>query len=96
MCGFVRASTDDSLVREVVGTGVYFGTYEAVKQLLVAYRGSDSPTSPGAVAFAGGVCGMLGLVVVSRTLFKLLDLILKRLPDLPSRCREDSIPEAPS
>ena len=54
------------LVRDTIGTSVYFMTYESVKQLLATYQGSSSPTAPGPVAFAGGLCGLLSWISVSR------------------------------
>jgi hypothetical protein len=49
--------------REVLGTITYFVAYESIKQYLVAYQGLNSPTSPIAVALAGGFCGMISLAV---------------------------------
>ncbi|KAL8881047.1 MAG: hypothetical protein Q9198_001670 [Flavoplaca austrocitrina] len=46
-------------VRDTIGTGIYFTTYESVKQLLVKFQGSNSPTSPLSVATAGGLCGLV-------------------------------------
>ena len=57
--------SDDALVRETFGTAVYFMSYESGKQVLVKYQGVDTPTSPLAVAIAGGICGIVGLVSVS-------------------------------
>ena len=52
------------IVRETIGTALYFMTYESGKQLLVKYQGVDSPVSPLAVALSGGFCGMISLVSV--------------------------------
>ena len=41
-------------------------TYESLKQLLVKYQGESSPTPPGAVAMAGGACGVISWIIVSR------------------------------
>ncbi|KAF1970512.1 mitochondrial carrier [Bimuria novae-zelandiae CBS 107.79] len=46
------------LLRDTIGTGIYFVTYESVKQILANGRGS-SPTSPLAVVIAGGMCGLV-------------------------------------
>lgn len=46
------------LLRDTIGTAIYFTTYESTKQLLVKFQGSDSPTSPLSVAMAGGFCGL--------------------------------------
>ncbi|KAL8652852.1 MAG: hypothetical protein Q9226_004087 [Calogaya cf. arnoldii] len=47
------------LLRDTVGTAIYFTTYESAKQLLVKFQGSNSPTSPLSVATAGGLCGLV-------------------------------------
>ncbi|KAI9888288.1 MAG: hypothetical protein M1814_000760 [Vezdaea aestivalis] len=46
------------LIRDTVGTAIYFGTYESTKQLLATYRDLDSPTSQLAVSYAGATCGL--------------------------------------
>ncbi|KAK3071202.1 hypothetical protein LTR53_009052 [Teratosphaeriaceae sp. CCFEE 6253] len=46
------------LLRDTVGTAIYFTTYESVKQLMANARGHN-PTSPYAVVVAGGLCGIL-------------------------------------
>lgn len=51
-------------VRDTIGTGVYFMTYESMKQLIVKYQGAASPTSPTAVALAGGACGIFSWIAV--------------------------------
>ncbi|KAF2672831.1 mitochondrial carrier [Microthyrium microscopicum] len=45
-------------VRDTVGTGIFWGSYEGVKQLLSVTRGGR-PDSPLAGGIAGGFCGML-------------------------------------
>lgn len=50
-------------VRDTIGTGIYFITYESVKQLLANARGG-SPTSPLAVVTAGGMCGLVSWACV--------------------------------
>ncbi|KAL8631347.1 hypothetical protein Q9189_002946 [Teloschistes chrysophthalmus] len=47
------------LLRDTIGTAIYFTTYESGKQLLVKFQGSNSPTSPLSVATAGGLCGLV-------------------------------------
>lgn len=49
-------------LRDTIGTGIYFATYESTKQLLVKFQNSDSPVSPLAVATAGGFCGIVSWV----------------------------------
>ncbi|CAN9439495.1 unnamed protein product [Alternaria alternata] len=46
------------LLRDSIGTGIYFVTYESVKQVLANARGT-SPTHPLAVVVAGGLCGLV-------------------------------------
>lgn len=53
------------LLRDTLGTGIYFITYESVKQMMANARGK-SPTSPYAVLVAGGMCGIVSWAVVSR------------------------------
>ena len=52
------------LVRDVVGSGLYFGVYEATKQAMTAYRGKDKANGPVAVATAGTMCGILSWLAV--------------------------------
>jgi solute carrier family 25 carnitine/acylcarnitine transporter 20/29 len=51
-------------VRDTVGTGIFWGSYEGVKQLLSVTRGHH-PDSPLAGGIAGGFCGMLAYICVS-------------------------------
>jgi len=46
------------MVRDTVGTGIFWGSYEGVKQLLSVTRGGE-PDNPIAGGIAGGLCGML-------------------------------------
>ena len=52
------------LLRDTIGTAIYFTTYESVKQLMANSRGRD-PTSPYAVLAAGGLCGVVSWACVS-------------------------------
>jgi solute carrier family 25 (mitochondrial carnitine/acylcarnitine transporter), member 20/29 len=52
------------LVRDVVGSGIFFGVYEALKQSLNSAYGVSEVNAPGAVMFAGAVCGVLAWCVV--------------------------------
>ncbi|KAJ5038139.1 uncharacterized protein L3040_007008 [Drepanopeziza brunnea f. sp. 'multigermtubi'] len=45
------------LLRDTLGTSIYFMTYESSKQLLTTYRKDNSTTNPFAVVVAGGLCG---------------------------------------
>ncbi|KAI9819409.1 MAG: hypothetical protein M1832_003972 [Thelocarpon impressellum] len=46
------------LMRDTIGTAIYFMTYESSKQLLATSKG-HSPTHPLAVVIAGGLCGIV-------------------------------------
>ncbi|KAL0262934.1 hypothetical protein SLS55_001908 [Diplodia seriata] len=56
--GGLYAGVHYHLLRDTIGTGIYFMTYESSKQLLANARG-NSPTSPLAVVVAGGLCGLV-------------------------------------
>lgn len=51
------------LLRDSIGTGVYFITYETAKQLLANARG-EKPANTHAVPLAGGVCGLVSWACV--------------------------------
>ncbi|RDW62753.1 hypothetical protein BP5796_11055 [Coleophoma crateriformis] len=52
------------LLRDTLGTAIYFMTYESSKQLLTAYRRDRSPTNPFAVVVAGGLCGVVSWALI--------------------------------
>jgi len=52
------------LLRDTIGTAIYFTTYESAKQVMANARGR-SPTSPYAVMVAGGLCGIVSWACVS-------------------------------
>ncbi|KAG9235465.1 mitochondrial carrier domain-containing protein [Amylocarpus encephaloides] len=52
------------LMRDTLGTAIYFMTYESSKQLLTTYTGDSSPTNPLAVLFAGGLCGVASWALI--------------------------------
>lgn len=52
------------LLRDTLGTAIYFMTYESSKQLLTTYRGDKSPTNPLAVVVAGGLCGVASWALI--------------------------------
>lgn len=56
------------LLRDTIGTAIYFMTYESAKQLMANARGRE-PTSPYAVVVAGGLCGIVSWACVSLVLF---------------------------
>lgn len=61
---FLWLRANHAVVRDTIGTGIYFMTYESSKQLLANARG-NSPTSPMAVVVAGGLCGLVSWACVS-------------------------------
>ncbi len=46
-------------VRDTLGTGIYFMTYESSKQLLTTFGGDHTHSNPLAVLVAGGLCGIV-------------------------------------
>jgi hypothetical protein len=52
------------LLRDVIGSGIYFGVYETTKQSLNSYYGAEKANSAGAIAVAGAICGIGAWVVV--------------------------------
>lgn len=52
------------LLRDVIGSGIYFGVYETTKQSLNSYYGAERANTPGAIALAGAICGIGAWVVV--------------------------------
>ena len=52
------------LLRDTVGTSIYFMTYESAKQVMGNARGRSS-NSPYAVVVAGGLCGIVSWACVS-------------------------------
>jgi solute carrier family 25 carnitine/acylcarnitine transporter 20/29 len=50
-------------VRDTIGTGIFWGSYEGVKQLLSVSRGRE-PDDPLAGGVAGGLCGMFAYICV--------------------------------
>ena len=51
------------LVRDVVGSGIYFGVYEATKQALTTYNEASKANTPAAVGIAGLLCGTMSWAV---------------------------------
>lgn len=52
------------LLRDTLGTGLYFATYESSKQLIATYRRDASPNSPLPVVAAGGLCGIVSWALI--------------------------------
>ncbi|KAI9811437.1 MAG: hypothetical protein M1827_005420 [Pycnora praestabilis] len=57
------------LVRDTLGTSIYFMCYESSKQILATYQGS-TPTSPIPVAIAGGLCGVTYPIDSAKTIYQ--------------------------
>lgn len=59
------ASLTLSAVRDTIGTGIYFMTYESSKQLLSKLSDDSSQSSnPLAVLVAGGLCGIVSWAMI--------------------------------
>jgi Mitochondrial carrier protein len=46
------------MARDVVGSAIYFGVYEATKQAMTSFSKTEKANTPLAVATAGMLCGM--------------------------------------
>lgn len=53
-----------NIVRDALGTGIYFMTYESSKQLLTNFGGAGAPSNPLAVLVAGGLCGIVSWAMI--------------------------------
>ncbi|RDL39029.1 Mitochondrial carrier [Venustampulla echinocandica] len=79
------------LLRDTLGTAIYFMTYESSKQLLATYSGDRSPTNPFAVLFAGGLCGVVSWALIypidsAKSIYQRNSLTV---------CKEDTVTRAP-
>ncbi|KAK6825707.1 hypothetical protein PG990_002967 [Apiospora arundinis] len=52
------------LMRDSLGTGIYFATYESSKQLLTTFSGTNAHKNPVAVLVAGGLCGIVSWALI--------------------------------
>ncbi|KAK8039772.1 hypothetical protein PG993_008183 [Apiospora rasikravindrae] len=52
------------LMRDSLGTGIYFATYESSKQLLTTFSGTNAHKNPIAVLVAGGLCGIVSWALI--------------------------------
>lgn len=52
------------LLRDTLGTGIYFTTYESSKQLLTTFGGDGTHSNPFAVLVAGGLCGIVSWAMI--------------------------------
>jgi Mitochondrial carrier protein len=53
------------LARDVIGSAIYFGVYEATKQAMTSLSQTEKANTPLAVATAGMLCGMCSWSLVS-------------------------------
>jgi hypothetical protein len=51
------------MVRDTLGSAIYFGIYETTKQSLNSYYGAETANTAGAIAMAGAICGVGAWVV---------------------------------
>lgn len=82
-------------VRDTLGTGIYFATYESSKQLLTTFSGKDAHKNPIAVLAAGGLCGIVSWALIcSSTGVCFLGAVSSRLTSChrPHRLREEHLP----
>lgn len=52
------------LLRDTLGTGIYFATYESSKQILTTFSGKDAHKNPIAVLAAGALCGIVSWALI--------------------------------
>ncbi|KAI1800952.1 mitochondrial carrier domain-containing protein [Daldinia bambusicola] len=52
------------LLRDTLGTGIYFATYESSKQVLTTFSGKDAHKNPIAVLVAGALCGIVSWALI--------------------------------
>ncbi|KAK2070714.1 hypothetical protein P8C59_005189 [Phyllachora maydis] len=52
------------LLRDTLGTSLYFMTYESSKQFLTAVGGAGAHSNPLAVLVAGGLCGIVSFALI--------------------------------
>ena len=53
------------LLRDTVGTGIYFGVYETTKASIKTYQGAEEANTNSAIAIAGFVTGVMSWGIVS-------------------------------
>jgi len=53
-------------VRDTLGTGIYFATYESSKQILTTVSGKDAHKNPIAVLVAGALCGIVSWALICK------------------------------
>lgn len=64
------------LLRETIGSGMYFGVYESTKQIMTTYSGAEKANSQSAILVAGGLCGVGAWLFVSWASFRSTSLVL--------------------
>jgi len=79
------------MLRDVIGSSVYFTTYESGKQAVASLRGKN-PSDSAAIPAAGFLCGMVSWAIVSdHPLISLSDA--HNPADISCRCRKDAVSE---
>ena len=68
------------LARDVAGSAIYFGVYEATKQAMTSFSKTEKANTPIAVAIAGMLCGMCSWCLVSAAMFSEIFFGLKDNP----------------
>ena len=71
------------LLRDTVGTGIYFGVYETTKASIKTYQGAEQANTNSAIAIAGFICGVMswGFVsILSTRLLSCLETVLWEAP----------------
>ena len=53
-------------MRDTLGTGIYFATYESSKQILTTVSGKDAHKNPIAVLVAGALCGIVSWALICK------------------------------
>jgi hypothetical protein len=84
------------IVRDTLGTALYFTTYESCKQLLTTVGGDGTQSNPLAVLAAGGMCGIVSWSVICKltTSKAVFICVIQLMPEFRSRRRRKvTIPE---
>ena len=63
----LKHDTNNNLVRDTLGTGIYFMVYESGKQLGTTFAGNSPNSNKLAVVAAGGLCGLVSWALICKT-----------------------------
>jgi hypothetical protein len=72
------------LLRDTLGTGIYFATYESSKQLLTTFSGKDAHKNPIAVLVAGALCGIVSWAMICKWAWRDQLPVLAHHPLIPA------------